>query len=749
MSGLSFSITSNPYRRNGKPTRDVRKSHHDTGTVDFVGVDGEGVTDPVTGEHRYVLLGVGDDQIEDPAGLHWRDIFPFLYSHHRPRVAFTGFYLGYDFTQWLKTLPEDRARALLTDEGKERRRSRSPKLKGKFLPVDVEDWQIDILGAKQLSIRHKPCDCGTMKCPHPKGPWLYVCDAGPFFQTSFLNVINPENWQEPIVTDEEYATIVAGKEARSSAVLDDDMRFYNRLENNVLARVMRDLNGGFRKLDVTLTCRQWYGPGQASQTWMRGRAPKTQEVIDAVPDWFLDAARQSYFGGWFEIAAHGIVPGVSHEYDINSAYPYVIASLPCLLHGVYSRGEGSPPPLAEGEICLVRALVWGDSPHSNYRRRRGLGAMLHRDKQGRISRPLITAGWYWLDELDAAVLAGCVKRVRKDRYYEWVKYTPCDCKPPLWQIANLYKMRLDVGKTSSLGKSAKLVANSSYGKLAQSVGQPVYANPVYASRITSGCRRIILQSIASHPGGKMNVLMVATDAVFFLDPHPMLPVSKVLGEWDYKARHNLTLFKPGVYWDDEAREQIAAGDHPSFKARGINARDFASSISAVDGAFRAWDGQPPPRLEESGMTYEQAQASGNLVWPKVTFSSNFAMVTALQALARKQWATAGHVDTGKPFVQSANPADKRRDVWLDRTDPARPIYRSEPLEVGENAVYRTVQNASLWESMAEETYDSVPYEKRFGLEDPWSELSLTEYGVNPDEQNMPFRGAFRVLTGRE
>lgn len=728
MTGHSFStIKRERWYENGKRKRHRNDGHHPSGTDDFIAVDGEGVTLP-DGEHRYVLFGAGDEQIENPDGLQWEEIFEFLYRVRRPRTAFVGFYLGYDFTQWIKTMPEDRARKLLTIDGKEQRRSKSKVMHGRFLPVSLGEWEIDMLGSKRLQFRHRPCRCLTVKCDHEAGPWVYICDAGGFFQTSFLNVINPKNWQEPIVTDEEYATIVKGKEARSSAQLDHDMHRYNLLENEILQRVMRDLDKGFCKIDLFLTPQQWFGPGQAAQAWMRLQGvPKLGDVESAVPAWFLEAAAKSYFGGWFEIMCHGIVEGTSHEYDINSAYPWIISTLPCLLHGRYTRGTGTPKP-SESDKTLVYAHIKNRAKGNG-----GLvGTMLHRDDRGRISRPRETSGWYWWHELQAGKAAGCITSIKCT---EWVTYSPCDCQPPLWRIRMLYQMRLDVGKNTSLGKAAKLIYNSMYGKFAQSVGQPVFGNPIYASLITSGCRTMGLDAIATHPKGQADLLMVATDAVYFLSEHPSLPLSDQLGEWDHAERSRLTLFKPGVYWDDAARTAIQTGEHAVFKARGVNAREFSASIAEIDRKFSVWDGKPPP--VDSPMFNEQEMAAlGFPQWPRVTFKAGFAMTTALQALIRHKWHLAGVIDsgddgTGKIMVQSANPSDKRTSAWYDSEyDPQRPLYRSWPHEQGRNGV------------------ESVPYEKRFGLEDPFSDENQQAQGISPDE-HQPYRGAFRLLTGEE
>src|SRR6185437_16258359 len=86
----------------GKHNRN--RTHHETGTDEWICLDGEGET--IDGVHRYVLLGVGNQQIENRDGLSWREIFTLIELFHKPRRAFCGFYLSYDFTQWLKTLPE-------------------------------------------------------------------------------------------------------------------------------------------------------------------------------------------------------------------------------------------------------------------------------------------------------------------------------------------------------------------------------------------------------------------------------------------------------------------------------------------------------------------------------------------------------------------------------------------------------------------------------------------------------------------
>lgn len=716
--GASLVTTKGRYLNSkGGRTNHARKSET---PVKFVGVDGEGMNVEIVSEdgtvgyeHRYVLFGVGADQIEDPRGLAWHTVFDFLYARNRPGTAFVGFFLGYDFSQILKSFPEDRARMLLTSEGIVLRKHR---VGGKAPhPVELRTptgsrWHVDILGNKRLRIRPKYCECPNATCPCRHKPWMYICDAGSFFQSSFLSVIDPSNWQSgtAVVTPDEYDTVRLGKERRSQAVLDDEMRGYNRLENDILSRVMGTLAQGFQDIGVHLSASKWFGPGQAAQAWLKGKAPTGEQIREVIPQWFLEAARMAYFGGWFELFAHGHIPGVTHEYDINSAYPHIIRSLPCLLHGKYSRGDGSPPP-EPGKYTLVYARVWTPGmpvPKPT----QSIGAMLHRDTHGRILRPMATEGWYWWHELKAAERAGCVKsssRNGKQHVMRWVSYLPCDCPPPMRGVAELYDHRLHVGKATPSGKACKLCYNSMYGKFAQSLGEPVFGNPVYASLITAGTRTQILSAIGSHPKGISNAVMVATDGVYFLDPHPGLEIGESLGTWEHAERTNLTLFKPGVYWDDKARERIAAGQSPGFKARGFAARDFVDQIQQVDDAFRRWD-----VLDNRGLSRPDA-------WPSVSFSSTFAMTTALQALRRNDWRQAGHVATGVSLVQDSDPSSKRDGLYRS-IDGARMVYRSRPhhgLSDGE------------W-------IPSTPYEKRFGMEDPWSEEYQTQHGISDDANDL-------------
>lgn len=688
----------------------------------FVGVDGEGVNYPdptgatytctaehycpdwTEGEthdhpvqlHKYVLLSVGEHSYHrGGAELGFEEILDFLWDCFLddPHAVYVGFYLTYDFTCWLKSLPVDRAQMLLSPEKIAQRQRKMGKNPIPF-PVYYGDWEFDLHAGKRFKLRKR---LGSER------RWMYINDVGPFFQASFLSVI--ESWPEPVYDENEQRIVETGKAMRAEAKLDQDMIRYNVVENAGLARIMGTLNDGFVAMGVRLKRNQWYGPGQAAQQWLNNiKAPDAQDASISIPVDVLEAGRCSYYGGWFEIMAHGHIPDVTHEYDINSAYPAAIAELPCFEHGEWIHNdvdEESPPSGVDvaddaAKWCLVRAAVAGSDPH--------IGAGPHRCSDGTILRPHRTAGWFWSAELHAAYRAGTIDRIEVAESWTW---TPSCSHKPFGAIAGLYAQRLSVGKNTPLGRALKLVYNSVYGKLAQSVGEPRYANPLYASLITSNCRTRIWDAIGTHPCGTSAVLMVATDGVFFTSPHPSLPITSRLGDWDSAEHTNLTLFMPGLYWSDATRQRRDG----KIRSRGISAADLRAVVGRLDEKWSLHFARVSLKLtslEHSSNvrravgTIFQADNAGRVVaegWPIIAVPIKFGMVSAKLALHRGKWETCGHVPMGLSRVLSGDPSDKR-DAASRYVDGRRGDFcRTRPYAVAPDG--STV---------------SAPYEKRFGLE---------------------------------
>lgn len=667
-------------RRNAARMRKSRASALPT----FIGVDGEGIGKGP--RHRYVLLGVGDQQYENPNGIKWYEALSFLYSQYQrtPRGSFVGFYLRYDFDNILSFkagFPVEAARMLFTKEGKALRKKPDKKnQRMQSFPVRVGGWEIDMLGMKRLSIRPRPdgCECyeNKSKCTHKQLPWMHICDAGPFYQMGFVKVIDPDRWKDdpdgPVCSAEQFKRIKTGKDNRSYATrVDADMRAYNIEENILLAVVMTRLAKGFHSVDIKPAKDQWYGPGATASQWLgkHGTVKKRQLRLKdgskppLMPKWFWEAASASYFGGWFEIFSHGIIRGTSYNYDINNAYPYASTKLPHICRECqYTRGTGHYP--GKGNYVLLYCTV-----HSKGTR---IGAMPHRNKAGNILRPSVTKGWYWQFEIEASRRAGLVKRVIT---HEWREFIPCNHPAPFKEIHDLYYLRLKVGKDSAQGMAIKLNNNSIYGKFAQSVGAAPYNNWLYASYITAHCRAQILDAIATHPGKANAVLMVATDGICFDSPHDSLSISKQLGEWAHVEYTDLCLFKPGVYWHREGRDNLLKA-----KTRGVPKAEFVKQIDKVQAEFQyfiddcaapGWDfGEYlEASLDRHGYLGDNDMDTHRKEmdeywftgkwWPRFMVHVNFRMKSCTQALNEGKWETSAQVQEKFPVWQDSNPSSKR------------------------------------------------------------------------------------------
>lgn len=620
--------------------------------LEFIGIDGEGMN--IGERHEYVELGIGDEYRTWPEGCkNPAEIFEFLWEEYEkhPEACFVGFYLKYDWNMWLRNLPVERLERLFNPMKRWR-----PNTGYQPFPVQWEGWEFDILWGKRFKLRKIGSEL----------PFMNICDAGSFFQMSLVKVLETRTKTSGI-TDEEVATIIEGKSRRATHTLDADMIRYNQTENRVLAKLMTEISDALTELEIPLSKAQWHGPGQAAQKWIM-KQPCDQRSRYAVlnaGDELYRIFMASYYGGLFEIYAHGYIPGTTYEYDINSAYPSVIKDLPCMC-GEWVEGKD------DGMFTLCQAKVKGSNVI--------VGPMPMRTKDGNIVRPRNCYGVYWKHEIDMAIAAQLVDDVIVER--QWTYY-PCDHGAIYHKISDLYNTRLHVGKESSMGKVCKLIYNSVYGKFAQSIGSPKASNAVYASLITSLCRTKILEAIATHPYGFPDVMMIATDAVFFRHEHPHLQLSNKLGDWDCTEIQGLTLFKPGFYWDDRGRDILSGKvENVTIKTRGVSRKDFEKVVQKVDEQFRSWD----------------FTENYNMEWPWVTVDVSFAQVSIKDAINRTKQEERFHelVDSTMDFKgvkQSSNPILKRRTDIVFEHDG---IYRTYCYDnIGHNKI-------------------SEPYAKQFG-----------------------------------
>jgi len=194
-----------------------------------------------------------------------------------------------------------------------------------------------------------------------------------------------------------------------------------------------------------------------------------------------------------------------------------------------------------------------------------------------------------------------------------------------------------------------------------------------------------LGAIARHPKGAKDVLMVATDGIVFRNRNPNLSISETtLGQWSEESYQNLTLFMPGVYWDDTTRNRLKDGGHPTLKSRGISGRSLAERIGEIDDAFRdCYAGRGTPVFE---------------------LPINFSVISPKQALARNKWELCGAVITDG-----------------SRTINADPYMKRGPELLMEHGIIRSIAYDEGFHGL-----ETTPYNKAFG--DKELEALITEDG---------------------
>ena len=544
----------------------VRKARRAKGRP-FMGVDGEGCGTDRRGRQHYMLLRAGRFELFTGKPLTTIDCLEFILSLP-PTHILVGFAFAYDTTQILRDMPAERLSRLFED---------TPSREGQSSYTYWEDYAIEYLPRNYLRVARLERVWGVRKDGSEggiyeviEGTTRTVWETFGFFQCSFLRAlqqfdIGKRYWEE----------IARNKRQRSRfARITTEIRRYCELECALLASMMEK----FRVIchAAGIHPNEWSGAGKLaaylhringtiSHAELRDRVPlPTSTEADRMA--FLKLCQTAYYGGRFEITRVGEL-GECWEYDINSAYPAAMLSLPCLHHGTWQRVPALWLTNAPPEALFVASVSF-THPDDTV-----LCGLPVRRQQGHICWPLQGAGTYWSTEIRSAERLGA----RITYQHGWRYVSHCKCRPFDW-VAPLYaeRKRLDAA-TPNQGYPIKLGINALYGKLAQRIGSPKYGNFIHAGLITAHCRATLNNAIALDPGA---VAMLATDAVVSLRPLP-LPVGKQLGQWEETKRSKLFVVQPGIYWEGRTRED-------KRKTRGTSVSIFARHMHRFEKTWRQW-----------------------------------------------------------------------------------------------------------------------------------------------------------------
>lgn len=526
----------------------------------FLGCDGEGGGTDQHGRQNFLLLRIGHDELfGDNEPLSTVGCLETILAAPADAIL-VGYYFTYDATMILRDLPEERLRRLFrpTEPG------RSPYTYWGGYAIEFRPKQY----LRVARLQRSPIDGAPVHVI--SGSSRTINEVGGFFQKSFVAAIN--DWQ--IGTKYGRELIAATKERRSEFTeMTQAERRYCRMECEYLA----DLMAEFRQAchDAGMMPTAWRGAGAISAALHRDHGtPKRADLRR--PKRFEVYAERAYYGGRFEVTRIGRIEGTIHEYDLSSAYPDAMRSLPCPLHTRWrplKAFEHLGEHLFAGNLCIADVTFWHDPATT-------LCNLPIRQK-GKLFWPRQGRGVYWSPELAAAYDAGTSLVGFHGGYYAEQR---CSCTPYDW-IEPLYEKRKAIGKATR-GYPLKLGLNGLYGKLAQRLGGAPYRDLAAAGLITAITRAKLIRAYGA--GYQDHVVMLATDAVFSDRPLPV-DIGPGLGQWEHKERAGLFIVQPGIYWSQGSAELPKTRGIP--RSRVIERREEFERVwfSSLDVPMRASD----------------------------------------------------------------------------------------------------------------------------------------------------------------
>jgi hypothetical protein len=457
-------------------------------------------------------------------GKKWRDVIHVSFS------------FGWDVNQILKDLPI-RALHVLREYGK----------------VWFKNFHIEHVPRKWFIVRHN-------------GIQVKIFDVFLFFNCKFGIALR----KYEIGSDEELARIDAGKEERPNFTwLDiDEIETYWWVENQLGVQLMdklRDIIYGAGRYISS-----WHGPGALASYSLR--IHNTSIAMDkGIPKEINLAARYAMFGGRFQAFQAGFFEGPVFDRDINSAYAYAFSRLPSLANG---KWRYDPYPDRANTINVRLGLY-----HIRYKSKMSLlpKPLPHRDKDGHVSFPSITEGWFHSSE--AAL-------VRNDPNAEflgaWI-FEDDGSYPFAW-ILDSFQDRIELQKQGNPSeKTIKWELAALYGQAAQRAGwdrtgmAPQWHQIEWAGAVTAECRSMLFMAASR---AASSIVSMDTDGFISLAPVSVLPngIGSNLGQWKATEFTGILYLQNGIYWLRDSE-----GKWTTPKSRGIPRKklDFDTVISAI------------------------------------------------------------------------------------------------------------------------------------------------------------------------
>jgi hypothetical protein len=305
--------------------------------------------------------------------------------------------------------------------------------------------------------------------------------------------------------------------------------------------------------------------------------PKVPDKLEEMHSW----AYKTYHGGLFWTLQRGYFHQPVYSFDINSAYPSVMASLPHWGNGEFTWVE-TPGNGEYGWYACEFNCPW--IPEEEYKKGYEI-ELCYREVEKKIT----------VNPKRIIYPNGTRRRVVTKVEYEWMKAHNFPCKfitglewirkdgsdghkyaSPFEWMPKMYLKRLALKKGDSTGMlqyALKILLNGLYGKTAQiKRGRGTLTNFFYASYITAVTRLEVAEVALKYLRW---LIEIATDSVTLTkDISAEIPINKDLGGWGVDSYKEALFIGSGMRQEWYLEPSAEGPDYVTY-ARGLtDKRDF-------------------------------------------------------------------------------------------------------------------------------------------------------------------------------
>lgn len=506
--------------------RDIRKHKGKFDYAQFIGWDGEGVTDS-DGHHHYILFKSSKGHtLKSTTDIRTVDAFAILIqaATENPKAIHVIYYGSYDMNMILKDIPIETLKLLA---------------KGKR--AYFGQYNIQVFFKKQLWIKDRTT-----------GKSVTLWDIGSFYQQSFVSAL--ETWGIDVSF---LSNIAETKLRRSFFTLEEltDIEEYCSQELEALVLLINALHKALNECNLRIN--RWYGPGAVAAHLYKKHGIKHH--LRRPPEEVNYAAQCAYGGGRIELIKQGHSLQPIYYYDIRSAYPSGITNLPSLAYSSWEYTNNPDPEIEE--LSLYHVSNWSFNDMDTFH------PLRHRNTTGDIIYPSKGTGvWVWTPE------HRLLREFYRDSYEVTGAYIFKNDRPavrPFNWVSDLYTQRQQwkqEGRAAQHG--LKLSLNSLYGKMIQQKGWkeengklklPVTHQLEYGGYVTSLCREQLYRAALTNTKA---IIGFETDGII-TDAPLDIPLGDGLGDWECTEYTGITYIQNGFYF-------LHSGDHIKAKYRGFD-----------------------------------------------------------------------------------------------------------------------------------------------------------------------------------